>query len=378
MSTIFIIGIFLSFFLQFLILTKKNKDTSDKILGVWMFIIGIHLFSYYIYYLGYWEIYPHLVGITHPVPLLHGPMLYLYVVFSLRKDQSFRWKDYMHFAPFVLSYLYMLIFYFFIPAQRKILMNHNQVDDFMGFMYLSLAAFVISGIAYPILAYKLLGRHHQIITQNFSCDEKINLIWLKYCIWGIGLVYATVAVISFFKEVLHYQFGINTDLIFFSEIIFFIFLFGYFGIKHQGLFAENTAYTVPIVEPESKPAGEYRKSGLKQEDAEVIHKQLLNVMEAQKPYLETKLTLNTLANELNISANHLSQIINQYQGKNFYDFVNEYRVMEFKERVQQTQNRNLSILAVALDSGFNSKSSFNQVFKKHTGKTPSQFMSELV
>ncbi|MBN1791468.1 MAG: AraC family transcriptional regulator [Bacteroidales bacterium] len=91
--------------------------------------------------------------------------------------------------------------------------------------------------------------------------------------------------------------------------------------------------------------------------------------------METKLTLNTLAVELNISVNHLSQIINQYQGKNFYDFVNEYRVEEFKTRVASPKNQHLSILAIAFDSGFNSKSSFNLVFKNHTGMTPSQFMA---
>jgi AraC-like DNA-binding protein len=377
MGTLFIIGIFLSFFLQFLLLTKKDKDTSDQILSVWMFIIGIHLFSYYIYSLGYWEKYPHLVGITHPVPLLHGPMLYLYVAFSLRKDQHFRWKDYLHFLPFVLSYIYMLLFFFFIPAERKVLINHNEVDDSLVFTSLSLVAFIVSGITYPILAYRLLGKHRRLISQNFSYDEKINLKWLRYCIWGIWAIFATAAIVTFLKEVLGYSFGFNSDFLFFTEIILFVFLFGYFGIKHQGLFAEKAAQDIQMVEIDDKPIGEYRKSGLKQEDAAMLHQQLLCMMKEQKPYLESKLTLSSLASELNIAANHLSQIINQYQGQNFYDFVNRYRVEEFKERVLQPQNRPFNILAVAIDSGFNSKSAFNLVFKNHTGKTPSQYMAEI-
>ncbi|MGM0738818.1 MAG: AraC family transcriptional regulator, partial [Bacteroidota bacterium] len=84
MNTVFTIGIFLCFFLQFLLLTKKQASTSDRILAVWMFVIGLHLFSYYLYYLGFWEKYPHMSGIHHPFPLLHGPFLYLYVLFSMK------------------------------------------------------------------------------------------------------------------------------------------------------------------------------------------------------------------------------------------------------------------------------------------------------
>jgi hypothetical protein len=81
MSVIFNIGIFLSIFLGVLLLTKRNKSLPDKILAVWMFIIGIHLMSYFLYSQGYWDNYPNLIGITVPFPLLHGPMLYLYIYF---------------------------------------------------------------------------------------------------------------------------------------------------------------------------------------------------------------------------------------------------------------------------------------------------------
>jgi AraC-like DNA-binding protein len=100
-------------------------------------------------------------------------------------------------------------------------------------------------------------------------------------------------------------------------------------------------------------------------------------MKFKKPYLEPKLSLVTLAEYLDISPNHLSQVINQYEGKNFYDFVNHHRVEEFKERAQNPKNMNFSLLAIAFDSGFNSKSSFNEVFKKNVGKTPTQYLNSV-
>lgn len=375
MDTLFFIGVFLAFFLQFLLLSKKHKTLSDKILGVWMFFIGYHLFSYCIYYLGYWDKYPHLVGIHHWVPLLHGPFLYLYTIFSLRSDQHFRKKDYLHFVPSVFAFLYMFRFYFFYSADRKIMINNGEVDDFSIFMTLSLVAFLVSGITYPIISYLLLGKHRRLIGENFSYDENINLNWLKYCIWGIGIIFLNVTIISLMREVIGIDFEFNADLLYYTEITFFIFFLGYFGIRHKGIFTEYKTTTNQIVEP--KKQGEYKKSGLNVDVAASSHQALLKIMNDHKPFLKPKLTLGALAELLNISVNHLSQIINQYENMNFYDFVNRYRVKEFMQKVNDTTNKNFSILAIALDCGFNSKSSFNQVFKKSTGKTPSQYMTEI-
>jgi AraC-like DNA-binding protein len=378
MGSLFIIGIFFSFFLQFLLFSKKNKTIVDKILGIWMFFIGLHLFSYYAYFLGYWEKYPHLTGITHPFPLLHGPFLYLYVVFSIRKTQLFRKKDFLHFLPAIFSYLYMIPYFFFYSEARKRLVDTGQVSDLHVFMYVSLAGFIVSGIIYPILAYRLIGRFNKMIHENLSYDDNINLNWLRYCIIGVFGIFLSVGIFSALQYLLKVEFPFNPDFIYYSEVILFILFIGYFGIKHESLFIENAQVGTNREEekPENKTSSEYKKSGLKTDDAETYHNQLLQLMTSKKPFLEPKLTLNTLANELGITVNHLSQVINQFQGKNFYDFINEYRIEEFKTRALSLKNKHLSLLAIALDSGFNSKSSFNSVFKKHTRMTPSQFLEK--
>jgi len=99
-------------------------------------------------------------------------------------------------------------------------------------------------------------------------------------------------------------------------------------------------------------------------------------MEDEKPYLDPKLSLAALAQQLDISPNQLSQIINQEANVNFHDFVNKYRVDEFIQNA--LENKNFSLLALALDSGFNSKSSFNYIFKKQKGISPSKYLSEQV
>lgn len=119
MSVIFIIGIFISLFQFFLLLNKKSKSIPDKVLAVWMLVIGIHFTSYYLYHLGYWSVYPHLIGVTVPFPFFYGPLLYLYVKYSLKNETYIKRKDFFHFIPVILSYVYMLPFYFFILLMKK-------------------------------------------------------------------------------------------------------------------------------------------------------------------------------------------------------------------------------------------------------------------
>lgn len=372
MSNVFTIGIFLCFFLQFLLLSKPNKSLPDKILAVWMFVFGIHLFSYYIYYLGYWDTYPYLSGIHHPLPLLHGPLLFLYTRFSIRKEQEFAWENYLHFIPAAGFYIYMIPFFFFYSADRQAQINEGLSDDYSVFIIFSLAAFLVSGIGYTIVSYRLLNRYQELTEQNFAYRESIDLTWLKYFIWGMGFIFMVAITISIAIEWVGIDFGFNADIIFYSLIILFIFFLGYSGIRHRNIFSGETSLHNEIVEPKS--AGEYKRSGLKDDEATIYHEKLIRLMTSKKPYLEPKLTLSSLADDLDISPNHLSQIINQYEEKNFYNFVNSYRVEEFKERALNPENRNYNILSIAYDSGFNSKSSFNQVFKKMVGKTPTQYL----
>jgi len=375
MIVIFNIGIFLSFFLGILLLTKQHKSLPDKILSAWMVFIGIHLLSYFLYYQGYWNVYPHLIGITVPFPLLHGPMLYLYVLYSLRNDKCIRLKDYLHFAPAVLAYAYMAKFYFFYSAVEKTRVVNGLSDDFDTlFTSVLVVTAIISGLTYTVLSYKKINSYKQLINANFSFDERINIDWLKYSIWGIGSVFFAVAVITLLRDGMGIQFSFNADLIFYSMIILFVFCIGFFGIQHQDIFS-NTILSNNEQLVEAKAESEYKKSGLKIENATKLHHDLLKVMNESKPYLNPKLTLSDLALKVNISSNHLSQIINQYELMNFHDFVNRHRVEEFIQRAKT--NDNFSILAHAYDSGFNSKSSFNIVFKKHQGITPSQYLAEL-
>ena len=112
------------------------------------------------------------------------------------------------------------------------------------------------------------------------------------------------------------------------------------------------------------------------EDGEKYIEKLKALMEEKKIYLNPELKLATLAEELGLPSHQVSKLINEKLSKSFNDYVNEYRVQEFISRVNEEKNKQFTVYGIALDVGFNSKSSFNTAFKKITGKTPSDYKTE--
>ncbi len=374
MSTIFTIGIFLSLFLAVLLFTKKHRILSDTILGICLISISIYLLNYYLHYLGYWQKYPHLVGATHPFPLLYGPFVYLYVVMNLRKEQRFKWKDILHFLPFMLTYVSMFPFLFGYSAEQKAMIDEEDFNSpFRYFFILTFIEYAIVSAVYLILTYIKINHYQRIIKINFGYNEGISLWWLLMLLDGFGIIYAA-GVVSFIYVAqfdLNINFGFNAELIPYALFVVFVAFIGFFGIRYQGVFT-NEIKAIELVEPQEE--NKYKKSGLKDAEGELLHQQVCALMQKEKPYLEPKLSLGQLAEMLGVAANKLSQVINQYEEKNFYDFVNGYRVQEFIVRAQCESNKNLNLLGIAYGSGFNSKSSFNQVFKKMMGETPSAYL----
>lgn len=375
MEVILISGIFLSLFIVVLLLTKKQKALTDNILAVWIAIIGIHLQGFYLNQLGYWETHPHLVGTIAPLPLLHGPLLFLYTLYSLRFDRKIRRIDYLHFAPALAAYLYMSSFFFFYTPEEKRMVDSGEIEDYKLFSIILLIVMLISGITYAIISYRLTIKHKQKIEANFSYRDGINIKWLRNCIISIGLVFLSATIIVLTRDAFGVQFSFNVDYIIYIILIGLVFYIGYFGIKQENIFTSKEQI-VNTETDEMAKSEKYKNSGMKKEIASELYEKLLEIMAKEKPFLNSKLTLTNLSNQLGISTNQLSQIINQQAQVNFHDFVNKYRVEEFL--INANKNKNFSLLALALDSGFNSKSSFNTVFKKQKGSTPSQYLQKQV
>lgn len=153
-------------------------------------------------------------------------------------------------------------------------------------------------------------------------------------------------------------------------------------LKKMKIANEELADIVTETEEQIKQISEeldskYASSSLSEEDLQFYKEIIEKYMLANKPYLDNELTIRKLATLLEMQPHHLSQVINSSLNSNFYTFVNKYRIQEVIDLMKDPQRKHHTILAIAYDSGFKSKSSFNTIFKKMTGKTPSEYRDEI-
>lgn len=354
-------GVGLAFFLILLLLGKRNKSTADLLLTGWIIVITIHLLLFYFSRTG---TFPQLLGADFPLPLVHGPFLFLYTITVTNRASSWKYSI-LHFIPALMVAAYATPFYFMPTAQKVEIFRNNGVG-YEVFNALKFWATCISGVVYVLLTLIILRRHRKQILQEYSNTERVSLRWLQYLAYWLGFIWLEVL------------FG-NDDVIFTTSVLFIIFI-GYFGIRQTGIFHPITENLEPAdnatSDVEEKP--KYQKSGLTAESSEVLHQNLSKLMAEQKLFRKSELSLADLATALNTQPNHLSRVINEREGKNFYDYINNLRIEEFKVLAADPDNRKFTLMALAEECGFNSKSSFNRYFKKATGQSPSEFMREAV
>jgi AraC-like DNA-binding protein len=352
----FVAGIGIAVLIEFLLISKRNKSTPDRILTLWMFLILVHLFISYIFATGDIFNLPFLLGIEQPIPLLHGVFLYLYVAFLTDQLPDNRKLLLLHVVPPAAVYLYLVTF-FILPPDQKVSIYRNHGEGYELYLLIKRYAISLSGIVYVAWSEILLRKHRKTISNQFSDLEKVNLQWLKILTYGMGCIWFLVI---FFRN----------DTLTLTGVVIFVFLIGFFGIRQAVIFAPGEAHA-EIDEPKKK----YPKSGLTEEAATQLHQSLVQLMTRETLYKKSDLSINDLASRLGVHPNYLSQIINQKENKNFYDFVNTYRFEEFKRLISLQKNQQYTLLSLAYDCGFSSKSSFNRYFKKATGQTPSEYSS---
>ncbi len=355
---IYTAGIGLAIFIELLLVSKKNKTGSDKILTLWMLIITIHLFFFHINYTDKIYDYPFLLGIDIPFPYFHGIFLFMYVSWVTNMLPKKKLLLILHFIPIIAAYVY-LIHFFILPAQLKIDIYKNNGAEYEVFIAIMSVGLILSGIAYVIWANVILRKHKRRILNQFSDIEKINLRWLQMLTWGIGGIWLLIIFV-------------NKDGYTFGGVVVFVILIGFFGIKQVGIFTPVRIETSGGAKNEK-----YAKSGLTDTQSEKIYKDLKDKIEMEQVYRKNDITIGDLASSINVNANHLSQVINEREGKNFYEYINNYRVEEFKRLISVPENQKLTLLSLAFECGFNSKSSFNRYFKKVTGKTPSEYFNSI-
>jgi AraC-like DNA-binding protein len=367
MDEILYVGLSQSFFAGLMIATKRNPQVADRILAAWLFLIAIEM--------GFAIINTSIIPLYEFVfiPFTYGPLLYLYVKFQTIEDLRFRWEYALHFIPFLAVFTTAIVFRGH-PVMR--LDNFWNADPFLSFRLIYGLSFFISITTYSTITFILINRHQKNIQNLVSYTSgKITLSWLLVISISFYLTYIAVFILGvyiiFAKDPTY-----DPTLPSYFGLTFFAFAFSFYGFKQPGIFNEilseqrsHKKGTRKAPVPESK----YERSGLKEKDAQRYLQKVLKFMEEEKPYLDVDLTIHDISLELNIPRHYLTQVINGLLGKNFYTFINEYRLEEVKKLLVDENYSKYTLTSIAYEAGFNSKSSFNSVFKNSTGMTPSQY-----
>ena len=375
MKYIFYIAVFNAFFFALLLFQKKSRVIHDNILIVWLVYLGLFIGGYSLYSHELFTQFNLLSATFISLFLLQGIFLYLYASKLISKRDSFNKKKLFHLLPFVAFNLYLLWASFFPHLANEIRIEnvHSNVNP-PGLFLIFLIITLLSGPFYFVLTLNLFNRHNINIFNNFSSTENINLEWLRKLVIVFGVIWTALIIITIIHHVFNlFSMAFCTDSLFLALSIFVI-LIGYFGFKQKVIFEDEFKQQPVFTEEKIKYSG----STLKEGEGTKYTEQLGEFMRLEKPYLNPVLTLTQLASQMNISAHHLSQIINEHSKQNFFEYINQFRVEEVKSRINNPKFENYSLLGIALDSGFNSKSAFNRMFKKFTNQTPSQFKSGLV
>lgn len=375
MVTLIAIGAIQSFFFSILLFNRKNKTLADKVLSLWLLVLGIHITVIYFKYSGYYEVYPHLIGSTSSLIFLYGPFLFFYVDAYIIQPVKFKKQYYLHFIPFMLYNIILIPFYLETPEMK--LQYHHVIlkDNPPLIVWIALAVKIIVLPTYLGISLTRLNYHRKNLENFYANFDEVDLNWLRYIIWSAAVIGFAELGLGIMKLRENFDISFESEKIIFVAVSVWILALGYYGLKQTPVFTSFSQKQPPINEnPNKTTAPRYEKTRVIEEEASKQEKELIEYMQSEKPFLRTKLSINDLAEDLGIPSHHISQVINERLNRNFFDFVNSYRIEELKVKLKDPRNKHLTMLGIAFDCGFNSKASFNRIFKKHTGQTPSEYL----
>jgi len=354
----------------------RKRNISDLFLALILLIVCYEQICYTVGFMGWYNAFQNTKINYWLIPMALGlaPMLFFYVKTST--SSGFKWKKiyWLHFMPALVLILYRLSIYTYDALQPGFGDTQNgylkiHLDEPIIQPILMIAEFAVM-LLYLAFTFQLFVGYRQKIKLFFSNTYKYELNWILtfLVIFSVLFIYEAVQdVVGALITELHYtqRWWLNLLL---AVATIFIGVKGYFTDteKLKNLNFNATSMPSPPADQQDRPVA-----------SELELNTLRDFMESEKPYLDPELNLNDLATLANMNRSQLSQLINSGFKKNFNDFVNEYRIEAVKHQLSEGKHKQLSLLGIAYECGFNSKATFNRVFKKLTNTSPTDYLKSI-
>lgn len=372
----FIIVIFQLLLISIFLFTHdKGSRLSNGLLGAFFLSICLNLSDSFLVLQKVHEYNPNLIGWGSCIPLLFGPLLFLYTQSVLYKNFSFRLDRWKHFIPFVFCFVVTEAAYLWQTHEVKMTILNGIIERKIPVSVYYVSGFIfLHFFIYIGYSLSLIKRYRTIAGNNFSDARRANISWLSSTI-VFFTVCMVIAVLNSFVGLT----ALGKYYYFFLTVIvlsMFVFINRVLlkALRHPGLFSLIEEKEIAVNDPSTQlVVTKYSGSGLTANEKTAIADRLKQFMEKERPFLEPELTLEQLAVMLSLKPKILSQVINEVLQQNFFEFVNRYRIEAAMRMLTKPADKKITVLEVLYEVGFNSKSSFNTLFKKHTGLTPSEF-----
>ncbi len=352
-------GIFLAITIQFI--RNKNKP-ANQLLSIILVLSVLMLFGRIIFFrfltlrMFQWSI------LIDAVIFLFGPLCYVYfrrLAFSENNNFKLSW---IHYIPVIIH----ILFSFYVLSLGAEEFSEKLSARFFSMPFLVIeGAGIISNFYYWILNVRLLKMYTKEEKNTISYKQSL-VSFLKFFQISVG-VFLALWITSFtISRLFSYSIGFIDYNSVWGAISLFIFVVGYYSLKEPELFRVSL-----------KREKTETQQRLPQSQITFLEKEMKRLIEEEKIFLKPNLTLRDLSEKLETSTHNLSWYLNTISKSNFYDYVNHYRVKEFLIKIENGEHHRHTILALAMEAGFNSKSTFNKAFKLEMKDTPSNYIKRL-
>lgn len=355
------------------LLFKSKKELPQKLLILFFGILFLHILHAYSMIHKVKFLYAFTFVFNDVIEFFIGPLIYVYIKSLFENNKTLLQKNWMHFIPAIL-YLFFISIPFLISLFRD-----EYIFNYLEFLnensLILFSVLMVYLIVYILCAFKLVRKYSKAMEANFSTIDKDDFNWVKQML-RICLVVCTIDLgINIYEIITGNEYdGVNPVILFL--IVAMIFYLGYYGVRQSKvLLPEFLIKDIAHLNTNTSPSQTISKAT--RNEFNELQLKLETVFLEQKPYLDEDLTLNKLAQLIPTTDKKLSMLLNQYMDTTFYDLVNSYRIEAVKTKLQSEDFENYTLLGIAFESGFKSKTSFNRIFKKETGMSPSAYKKSL-
>jgi AraC-like DNA-binding protein len=331
-----------------LLFSGKTRRMPNLLLSAAVFLLSLNLLIDYYFHRNVPVMYVKDTFFHILIAFACGPFMYLYVrsmtgksFFSARRNASY-------FIPFVLGALFLL---------ASALMPFGPV--LYRYYYVAELSSLLSFLVFLVFSIAAVYRYERSIRDAYSNIERMSLRWLQFLVYSMAIILLCAAA--------QYLMGRDFKLIWILLSLL-MYVIGYFTLMRP---------VILVGEMGKNGSDKYATSPL---TADIISKStraIDTIMEEEKVYLDSEITLPVLAGKLSIPVHHLSQVINQAYHRNFFEFISHHRIMAAREMLSSPEGGDQRIVDVCYRVGFNTVSAFNKSFKKITGLTPTQFRNNI-